>query len=37
MAAAYRLDELGWLQFQQLCTLLLEPAIAPSDWSGSAG
>ena len=36
MPAAYRLDELGWLQFQQLCTLLLEPAIAPSDWSGSA-
>jgi hypothetical protein len=34
--AAYRLDELGWLQFEQLCTLLLEPAIPPSDWGGSA-
>ena len=33
----YRLDELGWLQFEQLCTLLLESMGVPSSaWSGNA-
>jgi hypothetical protein len=34
---AYRLDELGWLQFQQLCTELLAHAGLPGDaWHGDA-
>ncbi|HEX7299976.1 MAG TPA: hypothetical protein VF257_13330 [Solirubrobacteraceae bacterium] len=35
---AYALDELGWLQFQQLCDLVLEleDGVAPSGWRGEA-
>jgi hypothetical protein len=34
----YALEELGWLQFQQLCDLVLEleAQVAPSEWSGEA-
>src|SRR5438046_815035 len=36
--ARYRLAELGWAQFEQLCdeVLRLEAGIAPSAWSGRA-
>jgi hypothetical protein len=35
---AYALDRLGWLQFQQLCTRLLEldADLAQTDWDGEA-
>ena len=35
---AYNLDRLGWLQFEQLCSLLLEleGGVAPEAWTGSA-
>jgi hypothetical protein len=38
VASAYRLDELGWLQFEQLCSHLLElsSGVPASDWSGSS-
>ncbi len=34
----YNLDRLGWLQFEQLCSLLLEleGGVAPGAWKGSA-
>lgn len=35
---SYRLDELGWLQFERLCMLLLERegGLADLDWRGHA-
>ncbi len=38
MAQQYALDKLGWLQFEQLCSELLEleGGIAHNDWNGSA-
>src|ERR1700758_52069 len=37
-AAAYRLDELGWLQFERLCALVLEQdaGLADATWLGHA-
>jgi hypothetical protein len=37
-AGAYRLDELGWLQFQQLCGAMVEldTGVGEADWKGSA-
>ena len=38
MAQQYALDKLGWLQFEQLCSELLEleGGIAHNYWNGSA-
>ncbi len=35
---AYALDRLGWLQFEQLCSqvLELEAGVAPDAWEGGA-
>jgi hypothetical protein len=37
-AVPYALEELGWLQFQQLCDLVLELecAVEPANWRGEA-
>jgi len=32
---SYRLDELGWLQFERLCELVLEREAGGSDLEGS--
>jgi hypothetical protein len=36
--ASYRLDELGWLQFQELCAAVveIETGVPESSWTGSA-
>jgi hypothetical protein len=37
-AASYRLDELGWLQFQELCAAIvgIDTGVTESSWTGSA-
>jgi hypothetical protein len=38
-SSSYRLDELGWLQFERVCSLLLAADVGLSDvsWMGHAG
>ena len=37
-SSAYRLDELGWLQFERICELLLEAdgGVGGASWIGHA-